>query len=296
MNLLIPRIEFPELVFGFVAPIGVEIDRTVHAFRDYFKNQGYEVVELKVTDVFQFLKKYVTPSQSLETFPPQKRYQSHIAYGDQIRKYFEDDSILAATTIARIISKRNSLIEKRKKAGDASESYSKTVYLLHQFKRKEEVDLLRAVYASVFFQVSIYSRRGARVDNLARKIANGNHSTNINLFRAAAETLVQIDENEARDHGQAVGKIFHNADFIVNMDQHEPSAEHQVERFCELVFSSNCISPTKMEHGMFLAQGAALRSINLSRQVGACVLDESGQIRVPGCERSAKGKRWYLLG
>jgi deoxycytidylate deaminase len=74
------------------------------------------------------------------------------------------------------------------------------------------------------------------------------------------------------------------------MDQHEPSAEHQVERFCELVFSSNCISPTKMEHGMFLAQGAALRSINLSRQVGACVLDESGQIVCLGANEVPKAK------
>jgi deoxycytidylate deaminase len=290
MNLLIPRIELPELVFGFVAPIGVEVDRTVQAFHSYFKGQGYDVINLKVTDVFQFFKKYITPAQPLETFPPEKRYRSYISYGDQVRNFFADDSILAATSIARIITKRAAVIEKRKKAGDTTEIYSKTVFLLHQFKRKEEIDLLQSVYGSIFFQVSVYSRRGARVDNLARKFAAGNHSTNINQFRAEAEAFVQIDENEANDHGQEVGKIFHNADFILNMDQHDPSAETQVERFCELLFSSNCISPTKMEHGMFLAQGAALRSVDLSRQVGACVLDHEGQVVCLGANEVPKAK------
>jgi len=288
MSILIPRIEHPELVFGFVAPIGAEIDRSVQAFHAYFKRQGYEVVDIKVTDVYQFLKKYVPPAQTLETFPPEDRYHSYIAYGDQLRTYFADDSFLAATAIARIIGKRTAIIEKRKKAGNSTDSLSKTVFLLHQFKRKEEIDLLRAVYGDVFFQVSIYSRRGARVDHLARKFATGNHSTNINTFRAAAETLVQTDENEANEHGQEVGRIFHSADFIVNMDQHEPSTEQQIERFCELLFSSNCISPTKMEHGMFLAKGAALRSLDLSRQVGAAILDGEGQIICLGANEVPK--------
>jgi hypothetical protein len=40
----------------------------------------------------------------------------------------------------------------------------------------------------------------------------------------------------------------------------------QVTRFCNLIFSSNAISPTKMEYGLFLAKAAALRTLDLSRQ------------------------------
>lgn len=273
MNTLIPKIAFPELLFGIVAPIGADHDHVTRAFRRYFTSLDYNVIEIKVTDIYQILKSYVPPTLSLETFPPQTRYISYIKYGDQLREAFADDSFLAATTIASVIRKRQS--QKR----PLHELYSNTVYLLHQFKRREEIDLLRAVYGDVFFQVSVYSRRGARVENLARKFAAGHDSSNINTYRSEAEQLVQTDENESDDHhGQQVGKIFHDADFIVNLDQHLPTAEQQIERFCELVFSSNKISPTKMEHGMFLAQGAALRSIDLSRQVGACVLDEHGQI------------------
>jgi len=284
MNTLIPRIEHPELVFGFVAPIGADYKRPLQAAKTFFRAQRYDVIDIKVTDVFQVFKQYVEPIDTLETFPPQSRYKSYIKYGDQLRKHFADDSFLAATTIARVVQKRAAQPRPPEK------KFSRTVYLLHQFKRREEIDLLRSVYGDIFFQISVYSRRGARVDHMARKFASGHDSFNFNNFRAFAEELVQIDENERDDHGQQVGKIFHDADFIVNLDQHSPSAEDQIERFFELLFSSNSISPTKLEHGMFLAKGAALRSLDLSRQVGACILDGQGQIISLGANEVPKAE------
>lgn len=282
MNTLVPKIKRPELLFGFVAPIGADHDRAIRAFRGYFKAQHYDVVEIKVTDLFQLLKRYIVPSTPLETFPPEARYRTYIKYGDQLRREFNDDSILAAMTVVRVMAKRQA----QKRA--VTELYKNTVYLLHQFKRPEEIALLRAVYGEVFFQVSVYSRRGARVENLARKFAAGHNSTNINAYRAPAEELVQTDELETDAHGQQVGKIFHDADFIVSLDQHAPTPEQQIDRFCELIFSSNKISPTKTEHGMFLAKGAALRSADLSRQVGACLLDQNGQIICLGANEVPK--------
>ena len=152
------------------------------------------------------------------------------------------------------------------------------MFLLHQFKRKEEIDLLRTVYGRLFFQVSIYSRRGARVEYLSRKFASSENSSNAHRFRDAAETLIQDDENEIENkHGQRVGKIFHDADLIVSSDAVE-HVEIQVNRFCELIFGSNSISPTRFEYGMYLAKAAALRSLDLSRQVGAAVFAATGEI------------------
>jgi hypothetical protein len=282
MNTLVPKIKRPELLFGFVAPIGADHDRGIRAFRGYFKAQGYDVIEIKVTDLFQLLKRYIVPSSALETFPPEARYRTYIGYGDQLRREFSDNSILAAMSVVRVMAKRQA--QRR----PPTELYQNTVYLLHQFKRPEEINLLRAVYGDVFFQVSVYSRRGARVENLARKFAAAHSSTNINAYRAAAEHLVQTDEHETDDHGQQVGKIFHDADFIVSLDQHAPTPEQQIDRFCELIFSSNRISPSKTEHGMFLAKGAALRSVDLSRQVGACILDPNGQIICLGANEVPK--------
>ena len=85
--------------------------------------------------------------------------------------------------------------------------------------------------------------------------AESENSANVRKYRSLAEELVQTDEEEiGTEHGQQVGKIFHDADLIVNADSKSPDAQSQVVRFCELMFSANGISPSKHEYGMFLAK------------------------------------------
>jgi deoxycytidylate deaminase len=195
---------------------------------------------------------------------------SFIKYGNQIRTHFEDDQILAAMTCVRIINKRTH------SGGGKPE---RNVYLLHQFKRKEEIELFRNVYGRTFFQVSVYSRRGARVDYLARDFAQAVNIANPNIFRPKAEEIVQIDENEVSDfHGQRVSAIFHDADIIISSDVNDESVGDQIDRFCNLLFGSNKISPTKNEYGMFAAKSAALRTLDLSRQVGAAIFNLEGEV------------------
>lgn len=272
MTTTIPRIKRPELFFGFVAPIGGDIRATLNAFESYFKNQSYKVVEIKVTNLFPIIEQYVQPIVPLEKSPLHKRYETYIKYGNQIRSHFDDDAVLSAGTVWHIVRSRLRLKQ------EADELYQKTVYLLHQFKRKEEIDLLRAVYGRLFFQVSLYSRRGARVDFLSRKFASSQNSSGPQNFRYLAENIIQTDENEKDiPHGQRVAKIFHDADLIISLDSPD-TVKSQVERFCELLFSSNEISPTKIEYGMFLAKAAALRTLDLSRQVGAAIFSDVGEI------------------
>ncbi|MEP7173480.1 MAG: anti-phage dCTP deaminase [Aestuariivirga sp.] len=274
MATAISTIKFPELLFGFVAAIGVDLKPTIAAFRQYLEGENYDVIEIKATDAFNFLKNVVKPKKTLVSSPLKDRYVTHIAYGNQLRAYFDDDSVLAALTVGQVVRRRPSKTKRPDK-----ETFSKTAYLLHQYKRREEVDLLRSVYGRLFFQVSVYSRRGARVDYLSRKFAESRNSAEANLYRADAENLVQQDEDEVEvAHGQRVGRIFHDADFIVNSDINTPNVNDQVKRFGELIFNSNCISPTKFEYGMFLAKAAALRTLDLSRQVGAAIFSQAGEI------------------
>ena len=137
--------------------IGADIDSTVQAFSEYFSANGYRIVSIKVTDVYRFMKKYHRPTTPLKSSPAFERYRTYIKYGNQLRSDFGDDAILSIATIVRII-KRRLRIQRE------TDPFEKTVYLLHQFKRKEEIDLLRSIYGRLFFQVSIYSRRGARVE------------------------------------------------------------------------------------------------------------------------------------
>lgn len=179
-------------------------------------------------------------------------------------------------------------MSKRLRAQKDGEKFSRTVYLLHQFKRKEEIDLLRTVYGRLFFQVSTYSRRGTRLDYLSQKFSNSDPGSSALKHRPAAEELIQTDENEVgKTHGQRVASIFHDADFIANLDVIK-SIEDQVWRFCELIFGSNCHSPSKAEYGMLLAKAAALRTLDLSRQVGAAIFSPQAEILALGSNEVPK--------
>ena len=272
-------IKYPELFFGFVAPIGADIQPTLAEFRKFLEAQSYRVIEVKVTDVFGVLARYVPPKKPLSKATELKRYETYIAYGNQLRSTFQDD-ILAASAIRRVMDKRI----KNSKTGQ----FEKLAFLIHQFKRKEEIELLRSVYGRLFFQISIYSRRGARVDYLSRRFASGDNKSSAQRYRNEAETLIGRDENQVEEkHGQRVASIFHDADFIVSSDATE-TVEDQVERFCELIFGSNAISPTKAEYALFVAKAAALRTLDLSRQVGAAIFSTAGEIIALGSNEVPK--------
>lgn len=277
----------PELFFGLVAPIGVSLKGCVDQFKTSLRDRGYDPVEIKVTDIFEKLKLYIPPDVPLDTHTEYSRYKTYIDYGNQLRRVFEDDAVMSVLSIARIARKRMLLPEP---------SYQKVAYIIHQFKRKEEIDLMRSVYGRQFFQVSVYSRRGARVDHLAAKFASTENSANRNKYRSQAEEIVQRDYNESGDpHGQKVVKVFHDGDVIINIDISTPRFSVQIDRFVRLLFGSNLISPTRIEYGMFIAKAAALRTLDLSRQVGAAIFSKDGEIISLGSNevpRAGGGTYW----
>lgn len=289
MATLIPRMSYPELFFGFVAPVGVDLRGCIDSLKINLSTMGYQCVELKVTDIFERLSAHIKPDEELSLETETRRYKSYIKYGNQLRAFFKDDAALAVLTVARLARWRqlNGPL-----SGENKERYSKTAFILHQFKRKEEIDFLRSIYGQQFFQMSVYSRRGTRVDFLSARFANTSNSANRNSFRARAEEIVQIDYNEAAnesgDHGQKVVKIFHDGDFIINIDKGKENVTQQIRRCVELIFGANDISPTKLEYAMYIAKAAALRSLDLSRQVGAAIFSQGGEVVSLGCNEVPK--------
>lgn len=287
MQNALQNIVFPEIFIGIVAPVGVDINPTIDLVSKYFSDQQYKIFPIKVTDYFKQIKKSLKIELPLEASPTNLRIDSYIDFGNRVRDIFNDDSILAAYTIFRIARQRQ--IEFR---NTGSVNYSKRVFLIHQFKRKEEVDLMRSVYGRSFIQISVYSKKTSRIEYLSRKLSHEQNSPDVDKYRSTANDLVVRDHDEVTNtHGQRIGKIFHDADFIVNQDEiGKDAVKHQIERFCELLFSSNAISPTKAEYSMFAAKAAALRTLDLSRQVGAAIFRPTGEIISMGSNEVPKAK------
>jgi deoxycytidylate deaminase len=277
---MLERIEFPELFFGLVAPIGVDLSETVQPLRALLEGFGYEVHTIKVTNLFRNID-YC--DVDLQDKPSEARFKSYIEFGNRLREISGDKAICASLVVDKMAKGRDSDPSVR-------EHREKHAYIIHQFKRKEEIDLLRSVYGKLFFQISVYSSKGERTDAFSQRIARDHKSTDLDKYRATADQLIKLDEDQEEDqNGQRVRDVFHLADFIINIDIPAAQSE-QLDRFIRLIFGATNLSPTPIEYGMYMAKGASLRSLDLSRQVGAAIFSKRHEIVTLGCNEVPKGR------
>jgi deoxycytidylate deaminase len=287
-SFLSDKIPMPEVFIGVVSAVGADVGSVVSALRQAFEEKEYAVSHIKISSIMQELAPFV-PSQHLETSSKLRRINSHIDFGNEVRRRVGND-ILAAFAIQKINEARFS--------GGVDHDFASRVYIIDQLKTVEELELLRQVYGRGFFQVSVYSARDVRVDNLARASAHDHLTGDRNRYRHKCEKVVLRDEDERKNpHGQKVGRIFQLADFVVNADKigETDNVSRQVGRFVDLLFGANSYSPTRAEYGMYLAHSAALRSLDLSRQVGAAIFLASGEVAALGSNevpRAGGGTYW----
>ena len=160
----------------------------------------------------------------------------------------------------------------RKKHPGATEGPNhNTAYILRSLKHPHEVETLRRIYGPSFVLIAAGSRRSARIENLAARIAASHNKFQAKEFRSLAEALNRRDEIEVGDDfGQNVRDTFPLADVFI--DTGDPAgAEHSIARFIDLLFGYQFHTPTRDEFAMFHCQASALRSSALGRQVGAVI-------------------------
>jgi len=284
---MLRRLPYPEIVVGLVAPVGVDLVPIKSDLKHEFEQKGYGVFVVKVTEMFPVLHRRLHGQATLLTGTYHDRVRSYIAFGNELRDRFGSDDILAASAIFEIARTRRDQFKQR---GAAGETYERKIFLVDQLKRPEEVELLRSVYGPLFFQMSVYARRETRTKFIASRIARDLAVSPGRTAESMALELVATDENEASlKHGQRVGRTFHGADFIINTEARNNPVAAQIHRFSELLFGSNKLSPTKSEYGMYAAKVAALRTLDLSRQVGAAIFTEGGEVIALGSNEVPKG-------
>ena len=270
----------PELFFGIVSTVGADVPLVITALTESLAEKGYETHHIKISGLFRTLADSLG-YPDLPASPTRiEKISTHIRFGNFMRERFGRD-ILAALGMGEIINER--ALSPASERGHA--------YVVDQLKTEDELELVREVYGTNFFQISVYSARDVRVENLARGEAHDHKKRNSSAYRPDAEKLVNTDEDEEGvPHGQKVGKIFQYADLVISADKtpNTPTVAAQVTRFVELLFGSNSESPNHLEYGMYLAHSAALRSLDLSRQVGAAVFRSTGEIAALGSNEVPK--------
>lgn len=284
---MLPILEAPELVIGICSPLGTPNGKVTTLISDALKRYNYETINFKVTEL---MKQISLPSKTLVDTPLEQRYNSYIEYANSLRDVTGVAGILSYICCSALRSHRR--IKK-----SAPDSYvPRTSYVFDQFKRKEEIEVLRQIYGRLFIMISVYSDEDNRIIALSERIAETHsESRPTEDHKIQARKLVSRDAHEEDvPAGQRMRDAFPLADLFINIDDFEGSKK-AIERFIDAFFGSNSVSPTRPEYGMYLAKSAALRSLDLSRQVGAAIFSSSGEVISLGCNevpRSNGGTYW----
>ena len=278
--------EFPEIFIGLVSPLGVDLDIICDELSTLLSDVGYSTEIIKLSKILQEKSIKKIHEENIMESPEDERIKSYMNAGNSLRAKFERNDALSLLSITQIRKKR------KDKSGDVNNAVQKTAYILRSFKNKDEIETLRSVYGASFFVISVYSSKDRRRNNLIKRIKKSGKKN----FNAIAEGLIQTDYDEEYNmYGQDVKSAFPLGDLFVNIEVTRPQLEKSIRRFIHSLFGYPYHTPTKNEFGMFLAFSAALRSADLSRQVGAAILNSDGDLLTIGCNEVPKyggGQYW----
>lgn len=126
------------------------------------------------------------------------------------------------------------------------------------------------IYGKNFILLSIFEYDEKRRKFLLK------HNTN---KKTEIDALLIKDQDENKPSGQNTRKTFVEADYFIAMNKLDES----ITRFTNILFGYPYHTPSKDELNMALAWNTACRSADLSRQVGAAIANEQGDILAIGC-------------
>ena len=261
-----------DIVIGLVAPIGTDLDPVCRALANSLERLGYSSHQVRLSSHLDEVRE---PFRlDLNYANEQQRYEKYMTAGNDFRTAMGRGDALSMVAVGAIR-------EFRKK----SES-KKHAFILRSLKHPDEVKSLRNIYGPAFVLFSLASGRTARVRHLAKKICKTNQLFDSSEFLPVAEQLINRDQQEPHDRmGQKVSKVFHLADFFIDVDY---GMEQAVKRLVELFLGNVFITPTRSEQGMFLAHASSWRSASLQRQVGAVIATPDGNVISVGTNEAPK--------
>lgn len=260
-----------ELVIALCGPIG----SPMHAVAQKIKEMLEETFAYDRCEVIK-LSSFISANASKQSQEARAsntkesdRIEGLIQHGNEMRKAF-GKSVLAELAVNEIRLDRE---QNGRDQETGQFSPRRVCHIIDSIKNQEELNLLRTVYREVLYVVGVFAPVTTREQNLKNK---GMDVTDV--YR-----LMDRDSGEEFEEGQTVGKTFPQCDFFLRMESDsEAQLRSRVERFLHLILGTKIITPTHAETAMYAAASAAGNSACLSRQVGAAVTDEAGEVLATG--------------
>jgi deoxycytidylate deaminase len=257
-----------ELFIGLVGAVGTKQKHIVEIITERLKAYNYNVILINVS------KDVISKKYEIKYANEFERIKISMNMGNRARQESGDNSILALGVADEIMRRRNE-----------GSPQPRTAYIINSLKHPKEVERLREIYSTGFFLFGTHSDEQRRLDYLKQ---------NARMEEDEAKLLIERDMNEEEGHGQHTRDTFQMSDFFIHLERNQDQVEKSIWRILDLIFGHPYLTPTFDEYAMFMAFTSALRSADLSRQVGA-VIAQNEEIIASGandCPRAGGGLYW----
>jgi hypothetical protein len=185
---LLEGVEKPELVIGFVAPVGTPLTHLCNILTSQLKELGYQSEEIHLSKFLsEFLLNTDEPVAGASDF---FRINTLMTRGNELREAMGGGEALALVAAADIQSRRPS---------EGSRALSGTAFILNQIKHPDEVIWLRTIYGNAFHLVGVFCPEENRLQHL--HVGRG-------MTLEEAKHLIDRDKGEQTDFGQQVTEAF----------------------------------------------------------------------------------------
>lgn len=217
-------------------------------------------------------------------------------YGDLMRAEktasgHEDHSAVARSLIRKIQQERARSMGLSEGAPMPTELDGKRrAYIIDSLRHPEESNLLRRLYQDAFIQIGVVCGESRRRARLAKKYRDAGEEN--------ADKLMERDADAEEKYGQHVGDTFYLSDFFLDNTPDRKNEDgssnpawtipDDLSRLVKLLIGKELVRPTVAEGAMKVAYSAKMRSACLSRQVGAAIVDRSGQLIATGTNEVPK--------
>lgn len=254
----------PDIYVALVCAAGTDLTIVKDQLRAQLAMVGYATEIIKVSKV-------LADALDIDTsgLDEAKRMRTLMRAGDALRAKSEEGEGVGALIVSEI----------RRLRSDDSGSPNATAYIIDSLKNPAEVELLDRVYGRNYYTVAVYLPKETRLENLTDNIATSLREPPGKRHKKIAKKLINFDDRAGISTSQNVDDTFPRADYFMDGSI---SPSNQVRRFIQLVFGEPFITPNLDEYCMFMAKAAAYRSNDLSRQVGAVIVDQFGAVVATG--------------
>lgn len=263
-----------ELVIATVGPVGSGCTSAANEIKRLLEADfGYEVHYYRLSDIIQESQSLVAAALA-EVGRSGDKVGNLQTIGDLLRQTC-GNSYLAAKAVEKIaFLRRQKGGVGQAESGALVPKTTRRAYLIDSLKHRDELKLLRDTYGDIFWLVGVFAPRSVREERL--RVYEGMDPARIN------ETISR-DYQEDLDHGQQVREVFFQADLFLRNDQpNKAQLANSTKRFLEVLFGTSVHTPTNDESAMYAAYAEAAKSACLSRQVGAAIVTQEGELIAVG--------------